>query len=269
MTRDEAGRHCSRCSKRVHDLTRMTERRAQAYALLFGGDGGLCARMRIDEGGYGVFREPPRSRSRATLPAFAAVVTIGCGGAQSPVEPAGCAPVARIVDVPSPPRGTASTTLRGDPSTHADRDRDGHPDRADTCPDDPATTDSSDGCPVPHRIILAAAGDMAILQGVEFTSGSTSISKLGTDILDEMAQLILAHPEIVRVIVHGHADDRESNADALSLRRAQVAVAQLVKLGVDPQRLEARGAGSHKPLDNNATPEGRHKNRRVELSISP
>lgn len=54
----------------------------------------------------------------------------------------------------------------------------------------------------------------------------------------------------------------------LSAARAASAVKLLVKGGVDASRLSAVGYGEHQPVADNATPEGRAKNRRVVLMIA-
>jgi hypothetical protein len=51
------GRHCARCDHVVVDLTDATRARAEAIARESGGR--LCVRMRVDEDGEAVFREPP------------------------------------------------------------------------------------------------------------------------------------------------------------------------------------------------------------------
>jgi outer membrane protein OmpA-like peptidoglycan-associated protein len=68
--------------------------------------------------------------------------------------------------------------------------------------------------------------------------------------------------------VEGHTD--ATNTDAynidLSARRAGSVVAALVKLGVEPARLQSKGFGRAKPVADNATAQGRALNRRVEIS---
>ena len=42
---------------------------------------------------------------------------------------------------------------------------------------------------------------------------------------------------------------------------------ELTQLGVDPARVEARGYGEQRPLADNATEEGRQKNRRISMLV--
>ena len=67
--------------------------------------------------------------------------------------------------------------------------------------------------------------------------------------------------------VQGHCDNTGSDAvnDPLSQKRAEAIVARLVQLGISADRLTAVGKGSHEPIADNSTEEGRAKNRRVEF----
>ena len=67
--------------------------------------------------------------------------------------------------------------------------------------------------------------------------------------------------------IEGHTDSTGTDAlnQPLSERRAQAIVDQLVKDGVAASALTAKGYGSSRPIADNATPEGRAKNRRVEF----
>lgn len=67
--------------------------------------------------------------------------------------------------------------------------------------------------------------------------------------------------------VQGHCDATGSDKvnDPLSQKRAEAIVAALVEQGIASSRLTAVGKGSHSPLADNSTEEGRAKNRRVEF----
>jgi OmpA family len=85
-------------------------------------------------------------------------------------------------------------------------------------------------------------------------------------LLDDIATALKNFPDLhVRIV--GHTDstgDPEHNVH-LSLDRALAIEAALVERGVDPQRLVTAGLGESRPITSNATPEGRARNRRVEL----
>ena len=85
--------------------------------------------------------------------------------------------------------------------------------------------------------------------------------------LDELARLILAHPELGSLEVAGHADNvgpREAN-EYVSRMRAQVVADYLASKGVPRNRLVIRGYGSNRPEADNETSWGRARNRRIEL----
>jgi outer membrane protein OmpA-like peptidoglycan-associated protein len=69
----------------------------------------------------------------------------------------------------------------------------------------------------------------------------------------------------LRLLVKAFADRAESNAAALSTRRAELVIDWLVARGVDRQRLNPNGCGALRPLDFGQTAEGRAMNRRAEL----
>ena len=69
------------------------------------------------------------------------------------------------------------------------------------------------------------------------------------------------------IIIIGHADSHERNADKLSLNRAEAAKKYLVGQGIDANLIYAEGKGSRAPVANNASLDGRAKNRRVEIEV--
>ncbi len=71
------------------------------------------------------------------------------------------------------------------------------------------------------------------------------------------------------MIAVGHTDSIGSNAynERLSLRRADAVKAYLVSKGLDPARLYTEGKGETAPIADNATAEGRAKNRRVTIEV--
>ena len=69
--------------------------------------------------------------------------------------------------------------------------------------------------------------------------------------------------------MQGHSDNQGTAAYNLRLsqNRAQAVVDALIKLGVEPSRLEAKGYGDTKPLLPNTTEANKARNRRVQLII--
>ncbi len=87
--------------------------------------------------------------------------------------------------------------------------------------------------------------------------------------LAKLAGILLILPE-QHVLIEGHTDSTGS-ADhnlTLSQQRANAVLTLLASQGLDRTRLEAIGFGMDRPLADNATSEGRRRNRRVELVIS-
>src|SRR5690606_4058831 len=84
-----------------------------------------------------------------------------------------------------------------------------------------------------------------------------------------VAAVIAANPQLRRIEVAGHTDDR--GGDALNLRlsqaRAQAVVDHLVRKGIPKELLVAKGYGPSEPIDTNRTEAGRANNRRVEFRI--
>lgn len=101
-----------------------------------------------------------------------------------------------------------------------------------------------------------------------FASGQATIDAASAPILERLALAIIATPG-VDVEVVGHTDGEggvEINQD-ISERRAQAVVDRLVELGVDIERLRARGAGESEPIGDNDTEEGRAQNRRIAFEF--
>lgn len=101
-----------------------------------------------------------------------------------------------------------------------------------------------------------------------FASGQATIDAGSAPILERLALSIIATPG-VDVEVVGHTDGEgsvEINQD-ISERRAQAVVDRLVELGVDIERLRARGAGESEPIGDNDTEEGRTQNRRIAFEF--
>jgi outer membrane protein OmpA-like peptidoglycan-associated protein len=149
-----------------------------------------------------------------------------------------------------------------------DRDKDGVIDKEDACPDQPGPRDADpkkNGCPV-ARI---EAGQIKITEQVRFKFGSAMILPESDPILLAVQEILEKHPEITRVSIEGHTDNKGSRAlnMRLSASRSAAVVTWLVKHGVDGKRLESHGFGPDRPIDTNETDEGRQNNRRVEFHI--
>ena len=105
------------------------------------------------------------------------------------------------------------------------------------------------------------------LQGIYFDTGKATLREESREALDQVAALLGQQPSL-RLVIVGHTDDT-GNAEAnlqLSKDRAEaVRLALATDYGIEPSRLSAQGMGSIRPVADNATVEGRARNRRVEL----
>jgi len=148
-----------------------------------------------------------------------------------------------------------------------DRDGDGLVDRLDNCPDEAGPAQNK-GCKQ-KQLAQIEVGQIRILESVFFEAGKDAISARSHKLLDTVASILAAHPEIEQLRVEGHTDntgDAAFNLD-LSQRRAAAVVKYLVSKSVAPERLRAQGYGLEKPIADNSTKPGRAKNRRVEFKI--
>ncbi|MBL9126013.1 MAG: OmpA family protein [Verrucomicrobiales bacterium] len=113
-----------------------------------------------------------------------------------------------------------------------------------------------------------------ILDRILFDSGEATLKPEGMHVLDQVAK-VLSRFASRQVQVFGHTDNvpirvRFASNWELSTARALSAVRYLTeKAGVDPKRLSAVGCGEFQPIADNATPEGRAKNRRIALVVLP
>lgn len=106
-----------------------------------------------------------------------------------------------------------------------------------------------------------------VLKGVYFEYDKAILLQESKQILDRVAVSLLAHPD-VNIEVGGHCDSDGSDAYNLKLsdRRAAAVRNYLIQQGVPANRMTARGYGEAQPIADNATPEGKAENRRVELT---
>jgi outer membrane protein OmpA-like peptidoglycan-associated protein len=146
-----------------------------------------------------------------------------------------------------------------------DRDADGVEDEQDACPDEPGTAELK-GCK--PKVELKADG-IQLTEAVFFEPEKATLQERSHALLDSVADLLKAHPEVKKVRVEGHTDSsgKASRNQRLSAARAEGVVKYLVKKGVEKKRLSSKGYGSSQPVADNETPEGKAKNRRVVFAI--
>lgn len=113
-----------------------------------------------------------------------------------------------------------------------------------------------------------------ILDRVMFDSGEAILKPDGESVMRKIAAILIEHPEL-KIHVIGHTDNvpirsRFASNWELSTARALAAVHFITeKAGVNPHRVGAVGYGEYRPIADNATAEGRAKNRRIAIAILP
>ena len=114
---------------------------------------------------------------------------------------------------------------------------------------------------------------------VLFPSGSAELSKQGEYAVVEVGAVLKTLPQR-RFLIVGHTDNQDLNVAKdqpctfkdnlqLSTERALTVTRVLVTAGMDAKNLLPSGAGEKDPIASNATPEGRQKNRRIEIALLP
>jgi chemotaxis protein MotB len=108
-----------------------------------------------------------------------------------------------------------------------------------------------------------------------FKSGSATVEDKGQEALQKLAEVLNKNTD-VDIFIEGHTDNvpikTSKYADNwdLSVARATNIVRLLIdRNAVNPKRLTASGKGDNFPVASNDTPEGRAKNRRTEIILSP
>jgi outer membrane protein OmpA-like peptidoglycan-associated protein len=150
----------------------------------------------------------------------------------------------------------------------ADRDADGVPDRLDNCPAE-AGPAANQGCPADRPQVVALARERLVLrQPIAFEAKTARLESRSQVVLEQLAQVLKAHPELVSVTIEGHADDRPLAEDNLTLSRERAAavVHELVRRGVARTRLESRAYGASQPLVSaDGSAEAHAANARIEV----
>lgn len=149
----------------------------------------------------------------------------------------------------------------------SDLDRDNIPNVLDTCAKEPGPLDNR-GCPA-HEVprVTLTRKQIELTEKVFFVPGQSRVRTDSFEVLNWVAKVILEHPELPLIVVGAHVDDRVTNAQRLTQARAEEVRAYLIQRGIAPDRLQAKGYGSERPIASNATSIGREANRRIEFTI--
>jgi outer membrane protein OmpA-like peptidoglycan-associated protein len=119
--------------------------------------------------------------------------------------------------------------------------------------------------PVPP-VIEPVDTKIIVRESIEFGNGSARLPPASTPRLLEIVELLKNDTRHLKIV--GHTDNIGYPKDnhILSLKRAKAVMRFLVNSGVPAEHLTVEGAGADTPLDDNATEEGRKRNRRIEIS---
>lgn len=109
-----------------------------------------------------------------------------------------------------------------------------------------------------------------------FNSGSWTVGSEGKKAVAEVARVLAENPDI-SVLIEGHTDNVpytgsgqiENNWDLSTKRATAIVNIMRENPGVNPQNLTAAGRGEYAPLAPNDTAEGKSKNRRIEIILTP
>ena len=115
-------------------------------------------------------------------------------------------------------------------------------------------------------MLAALNKDGRITLSIHFDTGKATIKPESQKIVNEIAALLKGNSGI-QVSIEGHTDNTGTPQGnrSLSEARAKAVVEAVAGLGVEASRMSAVGWGQDKPIADNATEDGRAKNRRVEV----
>jgi outer membrane protein OmpA-like peptidoglycan-associated protein len=144
-----------------------------------------------------------------------------------------------------------------------DSDGDGVPDGIDKCPDTPSGV-AIDGFGCPKAKPLTEKLSL----NIQYEPGSFEPDIPAKQTLDALAETMKAYPAL-KIQINGFTDALGSASGNLKLsqKRADAVLQYLKNLGLSPERMMAKGFGEDPKffIGDNGTPEGRQKNRRIEI----
>ena len=125
-----------------------------------------------------------------------------------------------------------------------------------------------DVLPAVQSVRRTLRGIEIVLGGSLFPSGATSLGPEARPHVERVARTIVDGPP-AGLAVTGHTDATGSAAAnlAVSRLRAQAVRQVLVEVGIAPTSVEVIAAGEDSPIAPNETPDGRSRNRRVEILV--
>ena len=121
--------------------------------------------------------------------------------------------------------------------------------------------------PTAAAVCEKSLGDLVSKTPIEFATASAAISERSFPLLDQLAAAAAQCPGQVRV--EGHTDSVGNAAynEKLSRERARAVQNALTSRGFPAARISSEGFGASRPVADNATEEGRARNRRIEFHV--
>ncbi|MBU1899843.1 OmpA family protein, partial [Myxococcota bacterium] len=118
-------------------------------------------------------------------------------------------------------------------------------------------------------LVSLSGKQLRFRRAISFAEGQASLSGATKQVLNDLASVLQAHPEIKKIRVGAHTDNRGGRAKNLDLSKRQALAVRsyLATRGISARRVQAEGFGPDKPKAPNLTARGREKNRRVEIVI--
>ncbi len=109
-----------------------------------------------------------------------------------------------------------------------------------------------------------------------FKSGSAKVDPKGKDAIAKLSDVLLKNPDI-QIMIEGHTDNvpiikgsqYADNWELSSARALSIIRILTQEQSIDPKRITAAGKSEFNPIEPNTSPEGRAKNRRTEIILSP
>jgi outer membrane protein OmpA-like peptidoglycan-associated protein len=136
-----------------------------------------------------------------------------------------------------------------------------------TLPDEKAIDDLSLQ-PLELSLSRVKPGVKITFESIQFRFGSANLEQSSLGTLDRMLAMLRENPS-VRIEIAGHTDSigPEEVNQRLSELRAEAVAHWLIMNGISSTRIKTVGYGASRPVADNATDEGRRKNRRTEVRI--
>lgn len=155
--------------------------------------------------------------------------------------------------------------LANDGCPYQDTDEDGVLDKDDECPTVAGPVENK-GCPVIEEEVEEIL--RTAFENLEFETARDLIKDESIPSLTELAEVLVKKPEW-KLQIAGHTDSQgnDQNNLILSKKRAEAVKKFMVSKGINEDRLNVLYFGETQPIADNSTPQGRQKNRRVEMSI--